>query len=112
MSRVDKWGLTVLLLIYAVVFPSRAWWDLHHPEKWRSGSLDDPHIYLWAWAAVGAFIAYVTVRIVTCEWKTRVRKLRLAALYVRAKRLIREKRWQEAENVIQECKRLVNEKYI
>jgi hypothetical protein len=41
-----------------------------------------------------------------------MRKVRLAGLYVRAERLIKEKKWQEAENVLQECKRLVNEKYI
>ena len=80
--------------------------------NWSSGSGNDPHVYLWLWAAGGLFIAYVMVCIVTCECKTRARKLRLAALYVRAERLIREKKWQEAESVVHECERLANEKYI
>lgn len=112
MSRVDKWGLTAILVFIAVVFPFRAWWDLNHPENWIPGSGYDPHVYLWAWAAGGVFIACIALRIATCEWRTRMRKVRLARLYVRAERLIKEKKWQEAENVLQECKRLVNEKYI
>lgn len=112
MSRVDKWGLTAILVFIAVVFPLRAWWDLTHPENWIPGSGYDPHVYLWAWAAGGVFIACIALRIATCEWKTRMRKVRLARLYVRAEQLIKEKRWQEAENVLQECKRLVKEKYI
>ena len=112
MSRVDKWGLTAILVFIAVVFPFRAWWDLNHPENWISGSGYDPHVYLWAWAAGAVFIACIALRIATCEWKTRRRKVRLARLYVRTEQLIKEKKWQEAENVLQECQRLVNEKYI
>ncbi len=112
MSRVDKWGLTAVLVFIGVVFPFRAWWDLTHPENWIPGSGYDPHVYLWAWAAGGVFIACIALRIATCEWKTRRRKVRLARLYVRAEQLIKEKQWQEAENVLQECQRLVNEKYI
>jgi hypothetical protein len=112
MSRVDKCTLTVVLIIIAVIFPFRLWWDLHHPEKWSPGSLNDPHIYLWGWALLGMVIAYVTARIVTCECKTRARKVKLATLYVRVEKLIREKRWQEAEGVLQECEQLANETYI
>lgn len=112
MSRVDKWTLTVVLVTISVVFPFRAWWDFNHLENWNAGSLYDPHIYLWAWAAAALVIVYVTVRIVTCERKFRVRKVKLAALYVRAERFIREKKWQAAEIVLQQCERLVNEKYI
>jgi hypothetical protein len=110
MSRVDKWGLAAALVFLGVVFPLRAWWDLTHPENWIPGSGYDPHVYLWAWAAGGVFIACIALRIATCEWKTRRRKVRLAGLYVRAERLIKEKKWQEAESVLRECKRLVNEK--
>ena len=112
MSRRDKWGLTAILVFIGVVFPFRAWWDLNHPENWIPGSGYDPHVYLWAWAAGGVFIACIALRIATCEWKTRMRKVRLARLYVRAKQLIKEKKWQDAESVLQECQRLVNEKYI
>lgn len=112
MSRVDKWTLTVVLVIISVVFPFRAWWDFHHLENWNAGPMYDPQVYLWAWAAAALVIVYVTVRIVTCERKTRLRKATLATLYVRAERLIREKKWQEAESVLQQCERLVNEKYI
>jgi hypothetical protein len=112
MSRVDNWGLTAILVFIVVVFPFRAWWDLNHPESWIPGSGYDPHVYLWAWAAGGVFIACIALRIAICEWKTRRRKVRLARLYVRAEQLIKEKKWQEAESVLQECQRLVNEKYI
>lgn len=112
MSRVDKWGLTTIVVFIGVVFSLRAWWDLNHPENWLPGSGYDPHVYLWAWAAGGVFIACIALRIATCEWKTRRRKVRLARLYIRTEQLIKEKKWQEAESVLQECQRLVNEKYI
>jgi hypothetical protein len=112
MNRVDKWTLTIVLVIIAVAFPFRAWWDFNHPESWSPGSMCDPNVYLWAWAAGALFIVWVAVRIVTCERKTRARKGRLASLYVQAERLIREKKWQEAESVLQECDRLAKEKYI
>jgi len=112
MSRVDKWTLTVVLVIIAVIFPFRLWWDLKHPENWDANPLCDPRIYLWGWALLGLVIAYVTARIVTCERKTRARKVRLASLYVRAEQLIREKRWREAEGVLQECEQVANETYI
>lgn len=112
MCRVDKWTLAVVLIVVAIVFPFRLWWDMNHPENWNAGSLDDPHVYLWGWVAGGLFIACVTTRIITCERKNRVRKVKLVTLYRRAERLIREKKWQEAESVLQQCERLVNEKYI
>jgi hypothetical protein len=106
MSRLDKWTLAVVLIIVAVVFPFRAWWDLHHPESWMPGSGDDPHVYLWLWGAGGVFIAWVAWRIALME-RQRKRRARLKALLVRAESLARQHRQDEARAVLEECEALL-----
>ena len=83
MSRVDKWALTVVLVIMALVFPFRAWWDFRYPENWSPGSMYDPHIYLWAWAATAILIGWIAWRIVSLE-RNRMRRWRVKVLLVRA----------------------------
>ncbi len=107
MSRVDKWGLTGLLIAYAVVFPLRAWWDLHHPENWIPGSGCDPHVYLWVWAGLGGLIAWLAWRIALQERQCK-RRARLKALLVVAESLVRQHRRDEAKAVLKECEDLLS----
>jgi hypothetical protein len=104
-SRVDKWTLTGFLVFLGVVFPFRAWWDFHHPENWSPGSADDPHVYLWAWAAVCMLWAWVGWRIALLERKRHLRA-RLKVLLVRAEALVRQHRRDEAAAVLKECEEL------
>jgi hypothetical protein len=83
MSRVHNWTLTGVLVFVGIVFPFWAWWDFHHPENWSPGSADDPQVYLWAWAAVSVFLAWVARRIALLERRRKLRA-RLKALLVRA----------------------------
>jgi hypothetical protein len=112
MTRGDKWSFAAFTFFVCVVFPFRALWDFNHPENWRPGSADDPHVYLWLWAGVGILILWVMIPIFTCERKKRERKAKLAQLYARAKQLLREKQLQEAESVIREFEQLAKKKYI
>lgn len=105
MSRVDKWTLTVVLVIVAVGAPFRVWWDIHHPENWSPGSLNDPHSYLWGWAAGGIFIVGIALRIVFLERKCK-RRARLKALLIRAEALVKQHRRDEAAAVLKECEDL------
>ncbi len=106
MSRVETWTLTIVLVVLGVVFPFRAWWDFHHPENWSPGSADDPQVYLWAWAAVSVFLAWVAGRIALLERKRKLRA-RLRALLVRAETLVRQHRRDEAAEVLKECEELL-----
>ncbi len=107
MSRADKWGFTAIIFFLGVVFPFRAWWDLHHPEHWRPGSVDDPHVYLWAWGAVSGFLAWLVWRFALLERKLQ-RRARLKALLARAEALLRQRRRVEAEAVLKECEVLLS----
>jgi hypothetical protein len=107
MSRVDKWTVTVVLVIVAVVFPFRGWWDFHHPDNWNPGSLNDPHIYLWGWAATAILIGWIAWRIVSTE-RNRRRRSRVKALLVRAETLVRQCRRDEAAAVLKECEALLS----
>lgn len=106
MNRVDTWTLTGVLVIVGVVFPFRAWWDLHYPESWTPGSADDPHVYLWAWAAVAVYLAWVAGRIAFLERKRKLRA-RLRALLVRAEALVRQHKRDEAAEILKECEELL-----
>ena len=108
MSRGDKWALTAVLVFLGVVCPFRVWWDFHHPENWSPGSGNDPHVYLWAWAAVGAFIGWVAWRIALLE-RQRKRRARLKALLVQAESLVRKHRRDEAKAVLKECEDLLSQ---
>ena len=107
MSRVDTWTLTVVLVIVAVVFPFRVWWDFQYPESWSPGSLNDPHIDLWGWAAGGILIGWIAWRIVSMERNSR-RRWRVKALLVRAETLVRQRRRDEAAAVLKECEALLS----
>jgi hypothetical protein len=107
MSRVDKWTLTVVLVLVSVVLPFRVWWDFHHPEDWSPGSGNDPHVYLWAWAAVGVFAACIALRMVFPDRNDR-RRARLKGLLVRAEALVRQHRRDEAAAVLKECEALLS----
>jgi hypothetical protein len=107
MTRGDKCGLTVALVILAVVCSFRVWWDFHHPEQWSRDPLKDPRIYLWGWAAGAVFIGCIAWRIVLLErnWK---RRGRVKALLVRAETLVRQRRRDEAAAVLKECEALLS----
>jgi hypothetical protein len=107
MSRADKWTLTVVLVIVAVVLPLRVWWDFHHPENWSPGSGNDPHVYLWAWAAVGIFAVCIALRIAIPDRNDK-RRARLKALLVRAESLVRQHRRDEAKAVLKQCEDLLS----
>jgi len=107
MSRGDKWTLKVVLVIVAVVFPFRVCWDFQHPENWSPGSLYDPHIYLWGWAAGAIFIGWIAWRIVSME-RNRRRRWRVKALLVRAETLVRQRRRDVASAVLKECESLLS----
>jgi UDP-N-acetylmuramyl pentapeptide phosphotransferase/UDP-N-acetylglucosamine-1-phosphate transferase len=106
MNRVDTWTLTGVLVFVGVVFPFRAWWDFHHPENWSPGSADDPQVYLWAWASVAVFVAWVAGHIALLERKRKLRA-RLKALLVRAEALVRQHRRDEAAEVLKECEEML-----
>jgi len=107
MTRGDKCGLTVVLLIVIVVFPFRAWWDIQHPENWSPGSLHDPQMYLWGWAAGGILIAWIAWRIVCMERNDR-RRWRVKALLARAETLVRQRRRDDAAAILKECEDLLS----
>ena len=107
MTHGDKWTLTVVLVIVAVVFPFRVWWDFHHPENWSHGSLNDPHSYLWGWAAGGILIGWIAWRIVSME-RIRRRRWQVKALLARAETLVRQRRRDEAAAVLKECETLLS----
>ena len=107
MTRGDKWTLKVVLVIVAVVFPFRVWWDFQHPENWSPGSLHDPHTYLWGWAAGAVFIGCIAWRIVLLE-RNRKRRWRLKALLAWAETLVRQRRRDEAAAVLKECEDLLS----
>jgi hypothetical protein len=97
----------VVLVIVAVVFPFRAWWDLRHPENWSPGSGNDPHVYMWAWAAGGSLMVWIAWRIAFLERK-RKQRMRVKALLVRAETLVRQRRRDEAAAVLKECEALLS----
>jgi hypothetical protein len=107
MTRGDKWTLKVVLVIVAVVFPFRLWWDLQHPENWSPGSFDDPHIYLWGWAACAILIGWIAWRIVLME-RNRKRRWRVKSLLALAETLVRQRRRDEARAVLKECEALLS----
>ena len=107
MTRGDKWTLKVVLVIVAVVFPFRLWWDLQHPENWSPGSFDDPHIYLWGWAACAILIGWIAWRIVLME-RNRKRRWRVKSLLALAETLVRQHRGDEARAVLKECEALLS----
>jgi hypothetical protein len=83
MTRGDKRGLAVALVILAVVCSVRLCWDLEHSQDWSPGSLNDPHVYLWGWAAGGLFIGLIAWRIV-CMDRNDKRRWRVKTLLTRA----------------------------
>jgi uncharacterized membrane protein (DUF441 family) len=88
MNRVDTWTLTGVLVFVGIVFPFRAW-------------------YLWAWAAVAVFIAWIAGRIALLERKRKLRA-RLQALLIRAEALVRQQRRDEAAEVLKECEEMLS----
>ena len=107
MTRGDKWALAVALVVLTVVCSVRVGWDFQHPENWSPGSLYDPHIYLWGWAAGAIFIGWIAWRIVPME-RNRRRRWRVKALLVRAETLVRQRRRDEAAAVLKECETLLS----
>jgi len=107
MTRGDKWGLTVALVVLAVVCSVRVGWDFQHPENWSPGSLHDPHTYLWGWAAGAVFIGCIAWRIVLLE-RNRKRRWQLKLLLARAETLVRQRRRDEAAAVLKECEDLLS----
>jgi len=107
MTRGDKWGLTVALVVLAVVCSVRVAWDFQHPENWSPGSLNDPHSYLWGWAVGGILIGWIAWRIVSME-RIRRRRWRVKALLARAETLVRQRKGDEAAVVLKECEVLLS----
>ncbi len=64
-------------------------------------------MYLWLWAAVGGFIAWIAWRIALLELRLK-RCARLEALLVLAESLVRQHRRDEAKAVLKECKDLLS----
>jgi hypothetical protein len=106
MTRGDKCGLAVALVVLAVVCSVRLHWDFQ-PENWNPGSLNDPHIYLWGWAAGGIFIGWIAWRIV-CMDRNDKRRWRVKTLLARAETLVRQRRREEAAAVLKECEDLLS----
>lgn len=107
MTRSDKRGLTVAIVVLAVVCSARLTWDLHHPENWRHDPMNDPRSYLWGWAAGAMFIGWIAWRIVCIDRKER-RRGRVKALLVRAEALVKQQRRDEAAAVLNECEVLLS----
>jgi hypothetical protein len=107
MNRGDKRALTVALVVLAVICSVRLWWDIQHPENWSPGSMNDPHTYLWGWAAGGIFIGCIAWRIVRME-RNRVRRWRVKTLLLQAEALVRQHRRDEAAAVLKECEELLS----
>jgi hypothetical protein len=106
MGRVDTWILTIVLVFVGIVFPFRAWWDFQYPQNWSPGSADDPQVYLWAWAAVAVYLAWVAGSIALLERKRKLRA-RFQALLIRAEALVRQHKRDEAAEVLKECEELL-----
>jgi hypothetical protein len=107
MSRGDKRGLAVALVVLILVCSVRVGWDLRHPETWSPGSMNDPHCYLWGWAAGGMFIAWIARRVVLLDRNSK-RRSRVKALLVRAEALVRQHKRDEAAAVLKECEALLS----
>ena len=107
MTRGDKRGLAVALVILAVVCSVRVLWDLQRPDTWGHDPLNDPRIYLWGWAVGAIFIGCIAWRIVCMERNDR-RRWRVKALLVRAESLVRQRRRDEAAAVLKECEALLS----
>jgi hypothetical protein len=107
MTRGDKWGLAVTLVVVAVVCSVRLTWDFHHPENWSHDPMTDPRSYLWGWAAGAMFIGWIAWRIACMDRKER-RRGRVKALLVRAEALVKQRRRDEAAAVLKECEALLS----
>ena len=107
MTRGDKRGLAVALVVLAVVCSVRLCWDLQHPEDWGQNPLNDPRGYLWGWAAGAIFIGCIAWRVVSLD-RTCKRRLRVRALLVRAEALVKQHRREEAAALLKECEALMS----
>jgi len=107
MTRGDKRSLAVAVVVLAVVCLVRVCWDLSHPEAWIPGSLNDPHCYLWGWAAGGVFIGWIARRVASLDRNCK-RRGRVKALLVRAEALVKQQKRDEAAAVLKECEDLLS----
>ncbi len=107
MTRGDKWGLRVALVVLAVVCSCRLGWDFQHPENWSHDPLNDPRSYLWGWAAGVVFIGCLAWRMV-CMDRNEKRRMRVKALLVLAEALVKQQRRDEATAVLNECEVLLS----
>ena len=106
MTKHDWWVALIYCGVVCIGLPYQLWSDFHHPENWISGTANDPHIYGWVFVALWLSLVYIGISIFRIERKIK-RRARLAALMIRAKELLRQRRTDEAGTILEECKRLL-----
>lgn len=105
--------MTVLYAIFYVGMFLKAWWDFTHPRQWDCAG-DDPHVYVRFLLVCVAITASVLGGIFVSEYRRfreGERKARFDVLVKHAETLIREKRFQEAEECLGECKRMMGDRW-
>jgi hypothetical protein len=107
-TRQLLYGMLIHVL-FAVAMSLRAWWDFTHPREWEYAG-NDPHVYVWAvvllWCFTLGGFAWLFAAVHINERK-RHRKAKIDALLKRVRALMREKKFTEAEDCLNECKVLI-----